>query len=293
MANSQDKFVKIINHIESNLDKKFNIDELCQLAYLSKYHFHRQCSAFFNMPVMAIVKLLRLKRTAYQLAYRDEKIIDIALMNGYESHQAFSRAFKQQFNQSPSSFRRSPDWAFWHSQYEPILKLRTKIKIMNDDANLNTSLNVDIIDFPETIIAVIEHRAAPKFIGKTIQKFIQWRKANKLAPNKSKTFNLVYDDPNITEPENYRFDVCCSIKHTIEENSYGVINKVIPAGKCAVIRHVGSDDSIGVAVRYLYEVWLNNTDVEIRDFPLFFERVSFFPEVPENEMVTDIYLPIK
>ena len=71
------------------------------------------------------------------------------------------------------------------------------------------------------------------------------------------------------------------------------MNKVIPAGKCAVVRHIGSDDTIGLTVQYLYSEWLNNSDFEIRDFPIFFERVSFFPEVSENEMITDVYLPIE
>lgn len=287
MTKYQDRFVEVINYIEANLDLDLDTEKLCQLAYLSKYHFHRQCSAFFGMPVMSIVKLLRLKRAAYQLAYRDEKIVNIALANGYESHEAFSRAFKKQFNKSPSDFRRSPDWTPWHLQYEPILKLRTKI--MSDNVNFDTK----IIDFPETLIATMEHREAPSLLGNTIKKFIEWRKENRLPPSKNKTFNLVYDDPNITAPENYRFDVCCSIDNLVEKNSYGIVNKVIPAGKCAVVRHIGSDDSISLAVNYLYSEWLKNSSFEVRDFPIFFERVSFFPEVQENEMITDVYLPIE
>jgi AraC family transcriptional regulator len=282
-----DRFVGVLNHIEANLDIELDIEELCQLSYLSKFHFHRQCSAFFGMPVMSLVKLLRLKRAAYQVAYRNEKIVDIALANGYESHEAFTRAFKKKFKKSPSDFRRSPDWTLWHTQYDPILKLRTRIMSNNVNSDVN------IVDFPKTLIATIEHRAPPNLLGHTIKKFIEWRKINRLPPSKSKTFNLVYDDPNITLPENYRFDVCCSIEHMIEENTHGIVNKVIPAGKCAVLRHIGSDDSIGLVVQYLYSEWLNNADWEIRDFPIFFERVSFFPEVSENEMVTDVYLPIE
>jgi AraC family transcriptional regulator len=283
----QERLVKVINYIEANLDLDLDTNKLCQFAYLSKYHFHRQCSIFFGMPVMSIVKLLRLKRAAYQLAYRNEKIVDIALANGYESHEAFSRAFKKIFNKSPSNFRRSPDWTLWRTQYEPILKLRTKIM------SHNVNFDVKIVDFSETLIASMEHRAPPNLIGNTIKKFIEWRKSNRLPPSKSKTFNLVYDDPNITAPENYRFDLCCSIDEEIEENSHGVVNKVIPAGKCAVVRHIGSDDSIGLAVQYIYSDWLNNSNFEIRDFPIFFERVSFFPEVSESEMITDVYLPIE
>jgi AraC family transcriptional regulator len=284
----QKRFVEVINYIEANLDTDLDIEKLCQRAHLSKYHFHRQCSVFFGVSVMSLVKLLRLKRAAYQLAYRDDKkVVDIALANGYESHEAFSRAFKKRFSKSPSSFRRSPDWTPWHSKYEPILILRTKI--MNEKANFN----VKIVDFPETLIATMEHRDSPDMLGNTIQKFIEWRKKNKLPPNKSKTFNLIYDDPNIVNSKDYRFDVCCSIPHLVEETACGIVNKTIPAGKCAVVRHTGSDDTIGLVVNYLYLAWLNDSSFKVRDFPIFFERVTFFPEVTENELITNVYLPIE
>jgi len=79
----------------------------------------------------------------------------------------------------------------------------------------------------------------------------------------------------------------------VPENDLGVVTKLIPGGRCAVVRHVGSDDNIGLVVSYLYSNWLNKTKEELRDFPLFFERINFFPEVPEHEMVTDVYLPLK
>ncbi|MCP1340539.1 AraC family transcriptional regulator [Idiomarina sp. M1R2S28] len=288
MKNYQDRFVEVVNYIEANLDSNLDIEKLCQLAYLSKYHFHRQCSAFFGMTVMSLVKVLRLKRAAYQLAYRsDTKIVDIALASGYESHEAFCRAFKKLFNKTPSDFKHSPDWTPWHSHYEPVLKLRTKI--MNDKVNLN----VEVVEFPETLIATLEHRGSPRSLGNSIRNFIEWRKENRLPPGKSKTFNLLYDDPNIIAPEDYRFDLCCSIQHRIEENADGILNKVIPAGKCAVIRHIGSDDALGEPVNYLYSEWLPESSFELRDFPIFLERVSFFPDVQENDSVTDIYLPVK
>ncbi|MBL4855473.1 MAG: AraC family transcriptional regulator [Idiomarina sp.] len=288
MKNYQDRFVEVVNYIEANLDSNLDIEKLCQLAYLSKYHFHRQCSAFFGMTVMSLVKVLRLKRAAYQLAYRsDTKIVDVALASGYESHEAFCRAFKKLFNKTPSDFKHSPDWTPWHSHYEPVLKLRTKI--MNDKVNLN----VEVVEFPETLLATLEHRGSPSLLGNSIRNFIEWRKENRLPPGKSKTFNLLYDDPNITAPEDYRFDLCCSIQHRIEEDADGILNKVIPAGKCAVIRHTGSDDALGGLVNYLYSEWLPESSFELRDFPIFLERVSFFPDVQENESVTDIYLPVK
>ncbi|MFC3094455.1 helix-turn-helix domain-containing protein [Alteromonas sediminis] len=287
MTRYHDQFTDIVNFIDANLDGELDVERLCKLACLSKYHFHRQFSSHFGMPVISLARLLRLKRAAYQLAYRDDaKIVDIAMANGYESHEAFSRAFKKHFNKTPFQFRRSPDWTPWHSKYEPVIKLRTMI--MNE----NSDFKVKLIDFPETLLAVMEHRGAPNLLGKTIQKFIAWRKISHLPPNKSKTFNLIYDDPAVTGPENFRFDVCCSVDNGVEPNDFGIVSKTIPKGRCAVVRHIGSDESIGVVVNFLYSKWLLDSDFEVRDFPIFFERVSFFPEVPENEMITDIYLPI-
>ncbi|WP_246840540.1 GyrI-like domain-containing protein [Lacimicrobium sp. SS2-24] len=158
--------------------------------------------------------------------------------------------------------------------------------------NETAEFNVAVIDYPQTPIAVMEHRGSPNLLGSTIHQFIAWRKRNHLPPGQSKTFNLLYDDPSVTEPDNFRFDIGCSVDHPVKENDYGVVNKVIPAGKCAVVRHIGSDDGMGAAVHYLYSTWLRDSGFELRDFPIFLERVSFFPDVPEKDMITDIYLPI-
>lgn len=281
------RFDNVIRYIEANLDKPLDLDTLCQIASFSKYHFHRQCSVYFGMSVMSLVKLLRLKKAAYALAYRSEiKVVDIAFASGYESHEAFSRAFKSVFQQRPSDFRQSPDWTPWQTHYAPILKLRSQPMCMTDN------IDVTIVEYPETLIATLTHRGAPSGISHTLQQFIAWRKANQLPPSRSKTFNLLYDDPNITAPEDFRLGLACSVEQAISENSDGIENSCIPAGRCAVVRHTGSDDALGTIIHQLYLSWLPASNNEVRDFPIFLERMNFFPDVPENEWVTDIYLPI-
>jgi hypothetical protein len=52
-----------------------------------------------------------LKRASYRLTLEDDKrVIDIALEAGFESPEAFSRAFKRTFDQSPSVFRAESKW---------------------------------------------------------------------------------------------------------------------------------------------------------------------------------------
>jgi AraC family transcriptional regulator len=152
---------------------------------------------------------------------------------------------------------------------------------------------VTIVDFPETRVAALEHRGDPRRLGDSLRAFIEWRKQNRLPPRVSATFNLLYDDPATTAPEAFRLDLCAATERSVAANPFGVIGKTIPGGRCARLRHVGSDDTLGEAVRYLYATWLPGSGEEPRDVPLFVQRVRFFPDVPEAEAVSDVYLPLR
>src|SRR5690606_30287237 len=109
------------------------------------------------------------------------------------------------FARSPLRFRHSPDWRSWHTSYNAIYTLRSQI--MNGE----THFDVHVVDFPATEIAVLEHRGSPDQLGLSLRHFIQWRKQNGFSPAVSRTFNLVYDDLSTTPPEDYRFDIACTL----------------------------------------------------------------------------------
>ena len=154
-----------------------------------------------------------------------------------------------------------------------------------------TTHDIHVVDFPETRVAVLEHRGDPNRIGDSIRSFIAWRKQHHLHPNRHATFNIFYDDPYQVATEDYRLDLCVAVDRDIVGD--GIIDKIIPAGRCAVLRHVGSDDHLHASIAYLYSEWLPQSGEEPRDFPLFVQRVTFFPDVPEHEAVVDIFLPLK
>jgi AraC family transcriptional regulator len=156
-----------------------------------------------------------------------------------------------------------------------------------------TDEQVRLIDFKETRVGVLEHRGDPALIGDSIRRFIAWRKGMGLPPGLSATFNILHDDPARTPPEEFRLDLCAATEREIVPNEAGVIAKVIPGGRCAVLRHIGSDDLLGAALYYLYADWLPRSGEEARGFPLYVQRVKFFPEVIESEAATDIFLPLK
>ncbi|WP_299074061.1 GyrI-like domain-containing protein [uncultured Paraglaciecola sp.] len=152
---------------------------------------------------------------------------------------------------------------------------------------------VIVIDFPETRVAALEHRGAPSKVMETVGQFVQWRKENGPSPKISDTFNILYDDPTAVAPEDYRFDVCATIQAPVKANHYSVVEKNIPAGRCAVLRHSGAEGLLGKSIQYLYSQWLPQYQESLRDFPCFIKRVTVYQEVPEHEVIIDIYLPIK
>ena len=283
----QSRLESAVAAIDQGSDKKITLDHLSDSAGISKYHFHRLFSGFTGIAVGQYIRLGRLKKASYQLAFRKwQSITDVAFDAGYENAESFSRAFKREYGQTPRQFRQNPNWYSWHNIHNQI-ENGTGIKM-----NETKKSNVETIDFPETKIAVLEHRGAPKALKSSIAKFIEWRKLNKLPPSKHGTFNILYDDPAITADTDYRFDLCCAITKDIAANDYGVTMKIIPAGRCARLRHVGPDHRLEASIKYLIDDWFIESDESLRDFPIFIERVSFFPEVPETQMITDIYLPL-
>lgn len=274
---------RVFDYIDKNLGEALTVELLSQVANFSKYHFHRQFSEYTGINVFRYIQLMRLKRASYRLAFNKlEKITDIALDAGFENPESFSRAFKNTFGYTPSEFRGNPAWKPWNERYQFPIRERKQ------------SMEVKIVEFGETKVAVLEHRGAPVLVNNSAGIFIEWRKASGLSPVKSsKTFGIAYDNPDTMDPEQFRFDICGSVSEDVPDNPQGVVNKVIPRGRCAVIRHHGSHDRIGECAYYLYRDWLPESGEELRDFPLYFHYLNLLPETPEHELVTDIYLPLK
>jgi AraC family transcriptional regulator len=157
----------------------------------------------------------------------------------------------------------------------------------------NRADEVRVVDFTATRVATLEHRGDPAGLETSVKTFIAWRKENGLPPKLNATFNILYDKLPESDPSEFRFDLCAATDREIAGNEFGIVAKTIPGGKCAVLRHVGSEARLGETIYCLYAQWLPGSGEELRDFPVFFQRVSLFPEVPAHEAVTDVFLPLK
>lgn len=226
---------RVLDHIDRHLDSDLDLEKVSRIAAFSKFHFHRQFSATFELSFHRYVQLARLKRASQQLAHSGhQSITDIALEAGYEAPDAFARAFRARLGQSPSSFRRSPDWDPWLSAFGPFEIARSKLVQI-----IFESEDVMIRDVPPTPVAILEHRGDRATLADTFQRFVAWRKAAGLSPETSPTFMIFRSEREPENPAEYSMDLCIGIDQPIEVNDRQMKAGVIPGGRCAVLRYPG------------------------------------------------------
>ncbi|MFD0694647.1 effector binding domain-containing protein [Paenibacillus sp. GCM10027628] len=97
---------RTIEFIENHRADHLSVARLAQVACFSEFHFHRVFQSIVGDSVMDYVRKRRLAEAAYQIAHTDKKLLEIALDNGFQSHENFTRAFKRMFAMSPAEYRK-------------------------------------------------------------------------------------------------------------------------------------------------------------------------------------------
>ena len=94
-----------IDYLEAHLEDEISYDCAAQIACCSTYHFQRMFSYITGVPLSEYIRRRRLTLAAFALQAGGCKVIDAALKFGYESPEAFSRAFKKLHGIMPLSAR--------------------------------------------------------------------------------------------------------------------------------------------------------------------------------------------
>ena len=96
---------EVTQYILEHIDEPLNREVLAAVAGFSVPHFHRIFTAQVGENIAAYVRRVRLERAGRKLRMGAVDITEVALAAGYDTHAAFSKAFKQHFGLSPSEFR--------------------------------------------------------------------------------------------------------------------------------------------------------------------------------------------
>lgn len=100
--------ITAIQYIETHLsNEKIDLDVVAAAVHYSKYHLHRIFTDAVGLTIHDYAQRRQLTEAAKLLVFSDKPIIDIAILAGYDSQQAFSNVFKAMYKQSPHQFRKN------------------------------------------------------------------------------------------------------------------------------------------------------------------------------------------
>lgn len=283
---------RAVIYIEANLSEDIRVEDVAKAAGYSYYHLNRQFFALLGERIGSYIKKRRLANAAKRLLYTEERIIDIAVDSGFESSEAFSRAFKAIYQVSPQIYRMNRLDACVGS------KERLDQGLLQHLIS-NVTVHPQIVTMPEIKVAGIR--------GETTLSDIKlrelWNQVNHMhrdiphlveggrgfgiceACNEN-TLYTMNDWVLFTEVAGYEVD-------SFEDLPPQFVRKILPAGKYAVFTHRGSLRMLPQTFDYIWGTWFLTTDEELdwrEDFELYDNRFLGYDH-PESEI--DLYIPIR
>ncbi|MDO4357766.1 MAG: helix-turn-helix domain-containing protein [Clostridia bacterium] len=94
-----------IAHIEANICEEIDMEAVARVACTSADGFSRYFSYLTGMTVNEYIRRRRLTLAAYELRARGGRVIDVAVKYGYNSADAFTKAFAKQHGVTPKEAR--------------------------------------------------------------------------------------------------------------------------------------------------------------------------------------------
>jgi AraC family transcriptional regulator len=136
-----------IDYIETALTEKITLTDLASIAGFSDYHYHRVFQMMTGDTVMEYVRKRRLARAAYDVSHTDEKILDIALTYGFQSHETLTRAFKKLFHMTPSAYRKKGIHTPVYPKVEVHYQFHSYLGGINMDYRIETKPGFDLVGY--------------------------------------------------------------------------------------------------------------------------------------------------
>lgn len=97
---------RAIDWMEEHIEEPVSIEQIARQANSSVFHFQRTFAILTDCSVAEYLRRRRLTLAAQELSATDRKIIDIAYKYGYDTPEAFSKAFRRQHGVTPSEARK-------------------------------------------------------------------------------------------------------------------------------------------------------------------------------------------
>lgn len=266
------RILKAQQALADRLDDDVTPAELAAAAHFSVHHFHRIFRARLGETVMQHVRRLRLERAARRIKTSSTGLLEIAIEAGYDSHEAFTRAFADRFCITPSEYREQPSarLAAW--------------ELVRDD---QARARVFVDTRPALRMAYRRHRGGYAGIEPFWASLMQWGAERGLHD----FYGVCPDDPEVTPEPLLRFDACVIVPADFEPDDSVAIGE-IPGGTYAVGIHVGPFSRLAETYLDVIGRWFPTSGYELAPAAVVEHYLDDPRKVPERELRTEVCVRI-
>lgn len=248
---------KALWYVESHLGSELSLDEVAAHSGVSRFHLSRAFAARTGRPLMTYVRGRRLAEAARILSRGAPDILAVALDAGYNSHEAFTRAFRDQFGLTPEAVR-----AQGHVKQLALMEPITMDQSVKHD--LAPPRFVD--GKPLLLVGMSEHYSCQNSAGVPAQ----WQKFLPHFPNvpgqlDRKAYGAMY---NFDDEGN--FDYLCGVEVAdFSRVPPGWSHVRLPAAKYVVFTHSEHISTIRRTWATIWDSWFPSSGHEVADAPNF------------------------
>ncbi len=290
----KERLLRVLVEIQQHLDEPLELEQLAALAGLSPHHFHHVFTGMIGESLGSHIRRLRLERAASRLKLGKAQVIEIGLEAGYETHEAFSRAFRQSFGCSPTQFRKPHRGTPWPAASSGVHYENSAAQLRNfrtapwGDKNMNVTIET----LKPMRVAFVRHTGPYNDVGKAWEKLMMLLGKDGLISGNTQFIGICHDDPAVTPPDKIRYDACITVDEDFRaQGEIGV--QSIPGGDYAVMTHFGPYQNLGHSYAKLLGQWLPRSGRTLRSTPCF----DIYFNSPENtepeDLITDVYAPLE
>lgn len=96
---------RVLAYVDAHIYEKISLSELAEVAGYSPFYFSKIFSDTMGMPVTGYIRIRKLQYAIVSLL-EGRKVLDVALLYAFDSHEGFTRAFTQLFGSTPSTIKK-------------------------------------------------------------------------------------------------------------------------------------------------------------------------------------------
>jgi AraC family transcriptional regulator len=289
-----------VEHIARHLDEALDLERLARLAALSPFHFHRVFRGMLGETPLELLRRLRLERAAWRLLSSEDSITGLAFDAGFETHEAFSRAFRARFGASPSEFRQRAEGARAGCQPPPVCEIAAQcgVHVRPNGAisavvfrRGDSVMNVEIKSMPAVRVGAVRHIGPYHSISNAFAKLGALAAPAGLFVPEAMMIALYHDETDTTPQDQLRSDAALSVSASAVLPE-GLTEHTLPAGKYAMAVHKGPYQELGDAWGRLMGEWLPKSGHRVGEGVCYEVYRNNPGQVPPAELLTELYVPL-